>query len=45
MNELERLNREGITLVVITHDANVAARAKRVIEIRDGKITEKAGQQ
>lgn len=45
MNELERLNREGITLIVITHDANVAARAKRVIEIRDGKITEKAGNQ
>jgi len=43
MKELERLNGEGITLLVITHDPTVAARAKRVIEIKDGKITEKAG--
>lgn len=45
MAELERLNREGITLIVITHDDNVAARAKRIIEIKDGKISEKRGQQ
>lgn len=45
INELERLNREGITLIIITHDPNVANRAKRVLEIRDGKITEKAGAQ
>lgn len=43
MAELSRLNGEGITLLIITHDAGVAARAKRVVEIRDGKITEKAG--
>ena len=43
MKELERLNDEGITLLVITHDPTVASRAKRVIEIKDGKITEKAG--
>ncbi len=43
MKELERLNGEGITLLVITHDPTVAARAKRVIEIKDGKITEKVG--
>lgn len=45
MSELERLNKEGITLIIITHDDNVAARAKRVIEIKDGQITEKRGQQ
>ena len=44
MNELERLNREGITLVIITHDQSVAARAKRVLTIKDGKITETRGQ-
>lgn len=44
MNELERLNREGITLIIITHDANVAARASRVLTIKDGKITETRGQ-
>jgi len=45
INELKRLNAEGITLIIITHDASVAAQAKRIIEIRDGKITEKAGAQ
>ena len=43
MNELERLNKEGITLIIITHDQNVANRAKRVLEIKDGKISERAG--
>lgn len=44
MNELERLNREGVTLIIITHDQNVAARAKRILTIRDGRITESRGQ-
>ena len=44
MNELERLNREGITLIIITHDQSIAARAKRVLTIKDGKITETRGQ-
>lgn len=34
----EKLNASGITLVVVTHDAEVARRAERVIEIRDGEI-------
>jgi putative ABC transport system ATP-binding protein len=35
----DRLHRErGLTLVVITHDAQVAARAQRTIWIRDGRI-------
>lgn len=35
----DRLHRErGLTLVVITHDAEVAARAQRTIWIRDGRI-------
>lgn len=41
MRELERLNREGITLIVITHDATVAASASRVVEIRDGRLSER----
>ena len=28
----------GRTVVVITHEAEVAARAKRVVRMRDGKI-------
>lgn len=33
-----QLNREGKTVVLVTHDPDVAAVCKRVIEIRDGKI-------
>ncbi|PYE86476.1 MacB family efflux pump subunit [Phyllobacterium leguminum] len=35
---LQELNREGHTIVIVTHDRNVAARAGRIIEIRDGEI-------
>ena len=35
----DRLHRErGLTLVVITHDSDVAARAQRTIVIRDGRV-------
>jgi predicted ABC-type transport system involved in lysophospholipase L1 biosynthesis ATPase subunit len=38
------LNREeGITLIVITHDPNVARRATRVLTLIDGRVTETAG--
>ncbi|HWA23078.1 MAG TPA: ABC transporter ATP-binding protein [Caulobacterales bacterium] len=35
----DELNSQGVTLVVVTHDHSVAARAHRIIEMRDGKIT------
>jgi putative ABC transport system ATP-binding protein len=35
----EALNREGITLVVVTHDADVARHARRTIHVRDGAVT------
>lgn len=35
---LEELNRQGMTIMTVTHDQRVAARAKKVIYIRDGKI-------
>jgi macrolide transport system ATP-binding/permease protein len=38
ISELERLNQEGMTLFVITHDQTIADRAHRVIHIVDGKI-------
>ncbi|HEX2705956.1 MAG TPA: ABC transporter ATP-binding protein, partial [Candidatus Lustribacter sp.] len=37
---LEDLHRQGITLLVITHDAAVAGRAQRVVTIRDGELSE-----
>jgi putative ABC transport system ATP-binding protein len=33
-----RLNTEGRTVVMITHEADVAAHAKRVIRLRDGQV-------
>jgi putative ABC transport system ATP-binding protein len=32
------LNREGVTVVLVTHDAEVARHARRVIRFRDGKL-------
>ncbi len=37
---LEGLNRRGLTLVVVTHDPEVAARAARVIRLDDGEVVE-----
>jgi putative ABC transport system ATP-binding protein len=39
MSLLDRLNTErGVAVVVITHDEEVAARAARRIELRDGRV-------
>ena len=40
---LHDLNAQGHTVLLITHDANVARRAKRVVEIRDGLIVADSG--
>jgi len=37
---LSEANREGVTLVVVTHDPEVAATAGRRLRIRDGRIAE-----
>ncbi|MBN1147223.1 MAG: ABC transporter ATP-binding protein [Anaerolineales bacterium] len=43
MNLLLSLNRErGATLVVVTHDPDIAALTQRVIQIRDGAVVEGA---
>jgi putative ABC transport system ATP-binding protein len=34
----QALNREGVTVIVVTHEAEVAAFASRVIRFRDGRI-------
>ena len=38
-----RLRSEGVTVVLITHDANVAAHADRQHAMRDGELVETAG--
>jgi len=37
---LERLNRNGKTILFVTHDRDLAARASRTIEIRDGLVVD-----
>lgn len=37
---LVRLSRDGLTIVLITHDAEVAAYADRIVTMRDGQIVE-----
>lgn len=38
LNYMKELNSEGKTIIIITHDHNVANRAGRVIQVEDGKI-------
>ena len=39
---LESLNADGVAVVLVTHDREVAARAHRQIVMRDGLIVEAA---
>jgi putative ABC transport system ATP-binding protein len=38
------LHESGVTIVVVTHDSEVAGRGGRIVEIRDGRITGGGGQ-
>ena len=40
MNLLEEVHAEGMTLLVVTHEADIAARTQRTIRLRDGRIVE-----
>lgn len=40
LKTFDALNRQGKTIILITHEADVAHHAKRVIHIRDGAIVE-----
>ena len=35
---LDRLNKEGNTIVVVTHDLDIARRARRIVTLKDGEI-------
>lgn len=39
-NIFKELNQEGMTVIIITHDINVAKEAKRIVKILDGKLKE-----
>jgi putative ABC transport system ATP-binding protein len=32
------LNQRGVTILIVTHDQDVAARCRRIITLRDGRI-------
>lgn len=38
MSILKQLNKQGHTVIIVTHDPVIAAQAERIIEIKDGKI-------
>ena len=42
---LQELNREGITIVLVTHEQDISAWASRRIVFRDGRIVEEIRQQ
>ena len=40
---LEEMNREGLTLLVVTHDPTIAGRARRVLRMEDGRLVGAGG--
>ncbi len=45
MAVLEKLNREGQTIVMVTHDAQVASSAHRIVSLVDGRIAARKGEE
>lgn len=45
MNLFQELNADGRTIIMITHDINIARHAKRIVNILDGCLTEQEAQQ
>ena len=42
MDLLSEINKTGITVLVVTHDPEVAARTQRIIRLKDGKVVDAA---
>lgn len=40
MNIFEKINNQGVTVIVVTHDPAIAKRAKRIMKIQDGMVKE-----
>ena len=41
---LDRVNRDGTALVIVTHDHALASRARRVVTLRDGRVESEVAQ-
>lgn len=44
MELFQKLNDEGVTIIMITHDSGIAGYAKRVVTIFDGELSEQKGE-
>lgn len=40
MDILQDINKEGITLIIVTHEHDIAAMTQKIIRLHDGKIAE-----
>ncbi|MBI1950823.1 MAG: ABC transporter ATP-binding protein [Acidobacteria bacterium] len=40
---IERMNRDGLTVVVVTHDPEIGGRARRILKLVDGRIASDGG--
>ncbi|HEX7916339.1 ABC transporter ATP-binding protein [Rudaea sp.] len=40
MELLEEINRQGTTIIMVTHDPELAARAQRTVHVMDGQVTD-----
>lgn len=40
MSLLEEINQQGTTIIMVTHDAELAKRASRTIQVKDGRVSE-----
>ena len=38
MDILKQLNREGVTIIMVTHDEKIAEQTGRIIRMEDGRI-------
>lgn len=43
IDKLKELNNNGVTIIIVTHNPEIAAQTDRIIEIRDGKIVGQKG--
>ncbi len=40
MSLLEEINQQGTTIIMVTHDATLAKRARRQVQVKDGRVSE-----